>query len=122
MANHAVSASERVSPLGPASLAIGVLVWCVEIFTPIIGFGVLGIPFNDAPHQVMDPSSGVTWGTFVVAVIMALGGFAAIVGFIMGLIGTTTSGQSHESAIIGAMLNGVAWVAVMICFVSQYGS
>lgn len=118
----AVSASGRVSPLGPASLMIGVLVWCVELFTPIVGFVVLKIPFDDAPHRFMDPSSEVTWGTFGVAVIMALGGFAAIIGFIMGLIGTTTSDESHGAAIIGAVLNGVAWVAVMIFFVSQYGS
>ncbi|MDG2201148.1 MAG: hypothetical protein P8K80_08210 [Phycisphaerales bacterium] len=119
---HAVLAPGRVSPLGPASLAIGVIVWCVEIFTPIIGFGVLGVPWNSAPHQVLDPSAGITWGTFTIAIIMAFGGLAAIIGFVVGLIGTTTSGESHEPAVIGATLNGVAWVAVMIAFVAQYGS
>ena len=118
---HAVLAPDRVSPLGPASLTIGVLVWCVEILTPIIGFGLLGITWNESPHAVFAGGEAVTWGTFVIAVIMAFGGLAAIFGFVMGLIGTTTSGESHEAAIIGAILNGVAWVAVMILFVAQYG-
>lgn len=119
---HAVLAPGRVSPLGPASLAIGVIVWFVEIFTPIVGFGLLGVPWNAAPHQVMDPAADVTWGTFIIAIIMAAGGLVAIIGFVVGLIGTTTSGDRHGVAVTGAVLNGVAWVAVMIAFVSQYGS
>jgi hypothetical protein len=120
--SQAVLTSERVSPLGHLSLAIGVIVWVVEIFTPIIGFGVLGVQWNDAPHAVMAGESGATWGTFTIAVIMAFGGFAAIIGYVIGLIGTTTSGRDHEAAVLGTVLNAVAWVAVLIAFIAQYGT
>lgn len=112
---------QRMSPLGPVSLAIGVIVWVVEILTPVIGYGVLGVTWNDSPHAVFQGVSGATWGTFTIAVIMALGGFLAIIGYVIGLIGTTTSKHSHESAVMGTVLNGVAWVAVLITFIAQYG-
>jgi len=104
-----------------ASLVIGIAAWCTEILAPVICFGVIGMPVKDLQAAGSDAMSDSQWGVFLVVITLALAGFLAIVGVVLGLLGATLAERSRRRAIVGICLNGLAWIAVAIFFLSSFG-
>lgn len=113
----------RRSNYGLISLGFGIIVWLVQILTPALGIGVLGADFENMSSAGTSSMPQDQLGDFVLMIIMGGAGLAGIVGFIIGLMGLTTSSHGPGKAVIGLVMNAMSWIwtALFFIFVASYG-
>ncbi|MCH2151997.1 MAG: hypothetical protein MK089_01490 [Phycisphaerales bacterium] len=109
--------SDRRSRFGAISLGMGIVLWLIQIISPIVGLNVLGQNFTGHGVTGSEAMSDSQVGAFIIMIIIGAAGLASIFGFILGLIGLTTSAKGCRMATIGAALNGICWVATAVFFV-----
>ena len=116
------SQADRRSRFGAISLGMGIVLWLIQIISPLIGFNVLGQNFTGHGVTGSEAMSDSQIGVFIIMIIMGAAGLASIVGFILGVIGLTASERGRRRAAIGAGLNACCWVvtAVFFVWVSSY--
>ncbi|MCH2133614.1 MAG: hypothetical protein MK116_07675 [Phycisphaerales bacterium] len=112
----------RRSSFGTVSLGMGIILWLIQIVAPLVGMGMLGASFKNMASAGTASMPEDQMGAFVIMIIMGAAGLAAIVGFIYGILGFTTSDRGQASAIIGAVMNAMCWIwaAVFFIFVASY--
>ena len=109
--------ADRRSRLGAISLVMGIMLWLIQIISPIVGFTMLGQKFSGHGVTGSGAMSDSQVGVFIIMIIMGIAGLASIFGFILGIIGLTTSSRGRRRATIGVGLNASCWVATAIFFV-----
>lgn len=103
------------------SLVIGISAWAIAVLVPVVCFGPLGMRFRDVEAAGSDTMSGSQWGVFLVVLSLALAGFLAIVGVVLGLLGASLASGRRRRAIVGIVLNAIAWIAVATFFLASFG-
>ena len=109
--------SDRRSRFGTISLGMGIVLWLIQIISPIIASSVLGQKFTGHGVTGSEAMSDSQVGVFMIMIIMGVAGLVSILGFILGIIALTTSAQGHRRATVGVGLNALCWVATAIFFV-----
>jgi len=104
-----------------ASLLLASLAWIAGILAPVICFGPLGMSVEHIGAAGRDHMSEDQWGVFVVVIVLAACGFLAIVGVVLGLLGASLASRSRARAVLGIVLNAIAWVGVATFFLAAYG-
>ena len=105
------------SNLGLVSLGMGIILWLIDILCVLLGIGVLGVSFERMGAGGTNGMEADQYGPFALMIIMGATGLAAIVGFVYGMLGLTTSRRGHGLAIIGVTLNAFCWIWTALFFI-----
>ncbi|MDP7069983.1 MAG: hypothetical protein QF561_01385 [Phycisphaerales bacterium] len=113
--------SVNASLFASASLVLASLAWLAGILVPVICFGPLGMSFDHVETAGQDHMGPAQWRVFLVVVILAACGFLAIIGVVLGLLGASIASRARSRAVVGIILNVIAWIGVATFFLAAYG-
>ncbi len=103
------------------SLLVASMVWIAGMFVPVICFGPLGMSVSHLEAAGQDHMTQDQWRVFIVGIVLAACGFLAIVGVVLGLLGASLASRARPRAVLGIVLNAIAWIGVATFFLAAYG-